>query len=62
MLPHLAAPTVPAGVRVLPVDDAGWPGRFAVIVTPRDRSARAAAMVTALKHRSALLHREVRGA
>jgi DNA-binding transcriptional LysR family regulator len=59
VLPRLAAPTVPAGVRVLPVDDAGWPGRSAVIVTSTTRSARAAAVVTAIKNQSALLHREV---
>jgi DNA-binding transcriptional LysR family regulator len=62
VLPHLAAPTVPAGVRVLPVDDTGWPGRSAVIVTPTARSPRAAAMVTAIKNQSALLYREVRNA
>jgi DNA-binding transcriptional LysR family regulator len=62
VLPDLAAPTVPAGVRVLRVDDTGRPGRSAVIVTPAARSPRAAAVVTAIKNQSALLYREVRNA
>ncbi|WP_067499740.1 LysR substrate-binding domain-containing protein [Actinoplanes sp. TFC3] len=59
VVPQLAAPTVPAGVRTLAVADTGWPGRQAVVVTPPGRSARALAMVQAITAESARLHREV---
>lgn len=58
VLPELAAPSVPAGVTIVRVDDPAWLGRSAVAVTSRDRSPAAAAAVGALQHEAARLHHQ----
>lgn len=52
LLPGLAAPSAPAGVRVLRVIDRQWSGRATVVVTPARRSRRAKAMVDALQEQA----------
>lgn len=52
LLPGLAAPSAPAGVRVLRVIDRQWSGRATVVVTPSRRSRRAEAMVDALQEQA----------
>jgi len=53
LLPGLAAASVPRGVRVLPVVDAEWSGRAAIVVTAQRRSPGATAMIDALKREAA---------
>jgi DNA-binding transcriptional LysR family regulator len=56
VLPELAAPSVPAGVTTVRVDDPAWLCRTAVAVTSRDRSPAAAAAVRALRREATRLH------
>lgn len=53
VIPDLALPVLPIGVRALAVTDSYWPGRATVIVTQLHPSAQAQAMVTALQSQSA---------
>ncbi|MGK5685087.1 LysR family transcriptional regulator [Actinoplanes sp. URMC 104] len=55
VLPGLAVPGLPSGVRVVTVQDAGWRGRAAVAVSAPGRSPRAAALVSALTAEAAAL-------
>ncbi|AJE86667.1 LysR family transcriptional regulator [Streptomyces albus] len=55
VIPDLALPVLPTGVRAVAVADSHWPGRATVVVTGPRPSARAQAMVTALRDRSASL-------
>src|SRR5438067_2914031 len=50
VVPEVAAPSVPAGVVTIDIDDPSWLGRMIVAVTPAAPSAEAAAVVTALRH------------
>lgn len=56
VIPDLAQPALPRGVRALPVTDSHWPGRATVIVTRPEASAQAQAMVTALREQATSLH------
>lgn len=49
VLPELAAPAVPTGVRTVQVDDPAWLGRATVAVTVRDRAPEVTATVQALR-------------
>ncbi|MEW2164743.1 LysR family transcriptional regulator [Streptomyces sp. NPDC007084] len=55
VLPDLALPALPAGVRAVAVTDGHWPGRATVVVTRPRPSAQAEAMVTALREQAASL-------
>ncbi|WP_326834786.1 LysR substrate-binding domain-containing protein [Amycolatopsis rhabdoformis] len=49
LMPVVAAPSVPAGVVTVGVDDPGWPGRRTVALTREARGAEAAGVVSALR-------------
>jgi DNA-binding transcriptional LysR family regulator len=49
VIPDLALPALPAGVRAVVVTDSRWTGRATVAVTRPRPSAQAQAMVTALR-------------
>jgi DNA-binding transcriptional LysR family regulator len=49
VLPEVAAPALPAGVRALPVVDSAWNGRTTLAVTAPDPSPQVDAMVQALR-------------
>jgi DNA-binding transcriptional LysR family regulator len=53
VIPDLALPALPAGVRAVAVTDSYWPGRATVVVTRPRPSAQARAMVTALQNQAA---------
>ncbi|WP_267883769.1 LysR substrate-binding domain-containing protein [Streptomyces sp. NRRL S-646] len=55
VLPEVVAASVPAGVRVVQVDDPAWLGRAVVAVTVRDRSPEVTATVGALRNEAAQL-------
>ncbi|WP_042394291.1 LysR family transcriptional regulator [Streptacidiphilus carbonis] len=55
VIPDLALPALPAGVRTVAVIDNHWPGRATVAVTRPRPSAQAQAMVTALQNQAACL-------
>ena len=52
LLPGVAARSVPVGVAVVRVEDPGWRGRAAVVVTRADRSVAAAAVVEVLREQA----------
>jgi DNA-binding transcriptional LysR family regulator len=56
VIPDLALPALPAGVRTVAVADSHWPGRATVVVTRPHPSAQAQAMVIALQDHAARLH------
>jgi DNA-binding transcriptional LysR family regulator len=56
VIPDLALPALPAGVRTVAVADSHWPGRATVVVTGLRPSAQAQAMVIALQNHAARLH------
>lgn len=56
VIPDLAVPALPTGVRAVPVTDSHWPGRATVVVTRPRPSAQAQAMVTALRKQATRLH------
>jgi DNA-binding transcriptional LysR family regulator len=56
VIPDLALPALPTGVRAVAVTDSHWPGRATVVVTRPHPSAQAQAMVTALQNQAACLH------
>lgn len=49
LMPEVAAPSIPAGVTTVRVDDPSWLGRVTVAVTPREPTEEAAAVVDALR-------------
>lgn len=55
VIPDLALPALPRGVRAVAVTDSHWPGRATVAVTRPRPSAQAQAMVTALQDQAACL-------
>lgn len=57
VIPDLALPALPAGVRAVAVTDSYWPGRATVAVTRPRPSAQAQAMVTALQNQAACLQK-----
>jgi len=57
VVPDLALPALPAGVRTVAVTDSHWPGRATAVVTRPRLSAQAQAMVTALQNQAADLNR-----
>lgn len=56
VIPSLALPVLPTGVRTVAVTDSRWPGRATVVLTRPRPSAQAQAMVTALQNQAARLH------
>jgi DNA-binding transcriptional LysR family regulator len=52
VIPEIALPAMPAGVRAVPVADVYWTGRATVAVTAPRPSAQAQAMVTALQNQA----------
>ena len=56
VIPGLARPALPTGVRTVAVADNRWPGRATVVLTRPRPSAQAQAMVTALQNQAAHLH------
>ncbi|MFD5722811.1 LysR family transcriptional regulator [Streptomyces sp. NPDC127036] len=56
VIPDLALPALPKGVRAVPVTDGHWPGRATVVVTRPHPSAQAQAMVSALQDQATRLH------
>ncbi|MFG2449257.1 LysR family transcriptional regulator [Streptomyces sp. NPDC048512] len=56
VIPDLALPALPKGVRAVPVTDGHWPGRATVVVTRAHPSAQAQAMVSALQNQATRLH------
>ncbi|MDH6513788.1 DNA-binding transcriptional LysR family regulator [Streptomyces sp. SAI-135] len=56
VIPSLALPALPKGVRALTVTDSSWSGRATVAVTRPCPSPQDQAMVTALQHQAACLH------
>ena len=56
VVPDLALPALPTGVRTVAVADSHWPGRASVAVTLPRPSAQAQAMVTALQNQAAGIH------
>ncbi|MET8213836.1 LysR family transcriptional regulator [Streptomyces sp. NPDC058293] len=56
VIPDLALPALPAGVRAVAVTDSYWPGRATVVVTRPRPSPQAQAMVTALQNQAARIH------
>ncbi|MFI0406081.1 LysR family transcriptional regulator [Actinomadura sp. 3N508] len=57
VVPTLALPALPAGLRAVAVTDSGWTGRATVAVTRPRPSAQAQAMMTALQDEAARLRR-----
>ncbi len=57
VIPELALPALPKGVRAVAVTDSSWPGRATVAVTRPRPSAQDQAMVTALQNQATLLHK-----
>ncbi|MFE2522483.1 LysR family transcriptional regulator [Streptomyces mirabilis] len=55
VIPDLALPALPTGVRAVAVTDTYWPGRATVAVTRPHPSAQTQAMVTALQNQAACL-------
>ncbi|MDQ0779411.1 DNA-binding transcriptional LysR family regulator [Streptomyces aurantiacus] len=55
VIPDLALPALPTGVRAVTVTDSRWPGRATVAVTQPHPSPQAQAMVTALQNQAARL-------
>ncbi|WSS24248.1 LysR substrate-binding domain-containing protein [Streptomyces sp. NBC_01190] len=55
VIPDLALPALPTGVRAVAVTDTYWPGRATVAVTRPHPSAQTQAMVTALQNQAARL-------
>lgn len=53
VIPDLALPALPAGVRTVAVTDSYWPGRATIAITHPHPSAQAQAMVTALQNQAA---------
>ncbi|MFD7677766.1 MULTISPECIES: LysR family transcriptional regulator [unclassified Streptomyces] len=58
VIPDLALPALPKGVRAVPVTDGHWPGRATVVVTRPHPSAQAQAMVSALQNQATRLHED----
>ncbi|WP_217167842.1 LysR family transcriptional regulator [Streptomyces sp. AC512_CC834] len=56
VIPDLALPALPRGVRAVAVTDSHWPGRATVVVTRPSPSAQAQAMVAALQNQAVSLH------
>lgn len=56
VIPDLARPALPAGVRAVAVTDSHWAGRATVALTRPHPSAQAQVMVTALRNQAARLH------
>ncbi|MVO85212.1 LysR family transcriptional regulator [Streptomyces sp. p1417] len=56
VIPDLALPALPAGVRAVAVTDGHWAGRATVAVTRPHPSAQAQVLVTALQNQAARLH------
>jgi DNA-binding transcriptional LysR family regulator len=56
VIPDLALPALPAGVRAVAVTDSHWAGRATVALTRPHPSGQAQVMVTALQNQAARLH------
>jgi DNA-binding transcriptional LysR family regulator len=56
VIPDLAVPALPTGVRTVAVVDSHWPGRTTVVVNRPRPSAQAQAIVIALQNHAARLH------
>ncbi|MET7680408.1 LysR substrate-binding domain-containing protein [Streptomyces sp. NPDC005423] len=56
VIPALAVPALPTGVRTVPVTDSDWPGRTTVAVTRPHPSLQAQLLVTALRDEAARIH------
>lgn len=56
VVPELARPALPVGVRAVTVTDSHWAGRATIALTPPRPSAQAQVMVTALQDQAARLH------
>lgn len=57
VIPGLAVPALPTGVRPVGVTDSHWAGRATVALTRPSPTAQAQAMVAALRHQAGRLHR-----
>ena len=60
LVPELAAPSVPAGVTTIGVEDPAWLGRMTLVVTRPGPGAETAAIVDALRRAGEDIHEDVR--
>lgn len=56
VIPDLAVPALPTGIRAVPVTDTHWPGRATVAATRPDPTPQARTMLTALQNQATRLH------
>ena len=59
LMPEIAAPSVPAGVTTIGVEDPEWLGRVTLAVTPREPGAETVAIVHALRRAGEDIHEAV---
>jgi DNA-binding transcriptional LysR family regulator len=59
LMPEITAPSVPAGVTTIGVEDPQWQGRVTLAVTPHEPGAETAAIVDALRRAGEGIHEEV---